>query len=46
MRDINEDEVIFERTNEDLMLVSIASAALSQANILNISILNERIIEA
>lgn len=43
MRDIIEDEVLFEITNEYLMLVAIASATLSQANILKISKLIERI---
>ena len=46
MRDINEDEVLFERTDEDSMLVATSSTALSQTNILNISLLNERITEA
>ena len=43
MRDIIKDEVLFERTNEDSMLVATALVALNQANILNISLLNERI---
>lgn len=46
MRDINEDEILFQRNDEGLMLVAIASAALSQANILNISLPNERVTEA
>lgn len=43
MMDINENEVLFERDDEDPMLVATSSAALSQSNILNISLLNERI---
>jgi hypothetical protein len=46
VRDINEDEVLFERTNEYLMLIAMTLVALSQTNILNISLLNERITEA
>ena len=38
--------MLFEKTNEDPMLVSIASVALNQENIINISLLNERAIEA
>ena len=32
LRDINEDKVLFERTDEDPMLVAITLDALSQAN--------------
>ena len=45
VRDINEDKVLFEISNEDIMLVAKTTVALSQANILNISLLNERITE-
>jgi hypothetical protein len=45
LRDIIDDEVLFERTDEDLMMVAEASIALNQANILNISLINERINE-
>ena len=43
MRYIIEDEVLFERIDEDSMMVAIALAALNQANIHNISLLNEKI---
>ena len=46
MSDIIENEVLFERTIEDLMTVATSSTTLNQANILNISLLNERITEA
>ena len=45
MREIKKDEVLFEKTDEDPMLVATTSAALNQANILNISFLNEIEIE-
>ena len=41
MRDIIKVEVLFEKTNEDLMLISIASTALTQASVHNIAILNQ-----
>ena len=44
--DINEDDVIFERNGKYSMLVDIASVALSQANIINIYLVNEKIIDA
>ena len=42
---INEDEVLFERIDEYPMLVAIALVALSQANILKVSLLHEIQIE-
>ena len=45
MREINEDEVLFEKTNDDLALIVIASIALTQASVHNISILNEKLNE-
>ena len=42
MREIQEDEALFEKIDEDPMLVAIALVALNHANILNISLLNER----
>ena len=45
MREINEDEFISKRSDEDPMLVATTLVALSQDNILNISLLNERITE-
>ena len=46
MREIIQDEVILERTDEDLMIVTKNLVALCQANILNLSLLNEKITEA
>ena len=42
MREIWEDEVLFEKTGEYPILVDTTSMDLNQANILNISLLNER----
>ena len=46
MREITEDEVLFEKTDEDLMLIATPSDALTQASVHNISILNEKLTEA
>ena len=43
MKEIHEDEVLYEKTDEDSMLVAISSTTLNQADILNISLLNERV---
>jgi hypothetical protein len=43
MKDINEDEILFEITYEDLMIVAISLASLNQANIVIISLLAEKI---
>ena len=45
MREIQEDEVLFEKIDEDHMLVAIASTNFSQSNIPNISLLNEWVAE-
>lgn len=45
MREIQEDEVLFENIDEDPILLATTSAALNQANILNNSLLNERVVE-
>ena len=46
MREIIEDEVLFNKTDEDLMLIATTFAALTQASVHNISILNEKLNEA
>ena len=46
MREITKDEVLFKKTNEDLMLIATTFAALTQASVHNISILNENLAEA
>lgn len=43
MREITKDDVLFDKTNEDLMLIAIASTDLTQANVYNIAILNEKL---
>lgn len=46
MREIIEDEVLLKKTDEDLMLIAIASIVLTQASVHNIAILNEKLTEA
>ena len=43
MKEIQEDEVLFEKTDEDPMKVATTSAALSQATTHNVNLLNENI---
>ena len=45
MRKITEDEVLFEKTDEDLMLISIAFSDLTQDNVHNRYILNQKLVE-
>ena len=42
LKEIREDEVLFERTDEDPITVATALAALSQATIHNITMLSEK----
>ena len=46
MREINEDEVLFEKTDEDLMLIATTSTSLPQDSVHNISILNGKLAQA
>ena len=46
MREIIEDEMLFEKTDEYLMLISTTYVALTQASVHNISILNEKLTKA
>ena len=46
MREINEHEVLFKKTDEDPMLIATISATLTKTNVYNISILNEKLVEA
>ena len=41
-----EDEVLFDKTVEDLVTIAIALASLTQATSHNITVLNENILEA
>ena len=43
MKDIQEDEVLFENTNEDPMIVATTSTTLSQATSHNATMLNEKL---
>ena len=45
MKEIQEDEVLFEKTDEDPITVVTASAALSQATSHNVIVLNEKLFE-
>jgi hypothetical protein len=45
LEEMKEDEVLFEKTNEDPMTVATASASLTQANTHNIMVLNEKLLE-
>ena len=41
MKEIQEDEVLFKKTDEDPIIVAVASIALSQATAHNVIVLNE-----
>ena len=43
---VQEDEVLFERIEEDLVTVATASTALSQATVHNINVLTEKLSQA
>ena len=43
MKEVQEDEVLFENTNEDLVIVATTSTKLSQATSHNVTVLNEKI---
>ena len=46
LKEVHEDEVLFERANEDPITVATASAALSQATVQNVSMLSEKLSQA
>ena len=46
MKEIQEDKVLFEKTNEDLVIVATSLVALSQDIAHNVTILNEKISQA
>ena len=46
LKEVQEDEVLFERTDEDPITVATASAALSQATVLNVTMLSEKLSQA
>ena len=43
MKEIQEDEVLFVKTDEDLIRVATTSATLSQATTHNVTMLNEKL---
>ena len=45
VRKITEDEVLFEKTDEDPMLIATTSVVMTQASVYNISMLNEKLAE-
>ena len=46
MKEVEEDEVLFEKTDEDLATLVMASTSLSQATAHNVTVLNENISQA
>ena len=46
MKEIQEDEVIFEKTDEDPVTVATTSKNLSQATTHNVTMLNEKLSQA
>ena len=45
LEEMHEDEVLFERTDEDPIMVATTSTTLAQATAYNISMLNEKVME-
>ena len=43
MKEIHEDEVLFENTDEDPVTIAMTSIALSQATAHNVTMLNEKL---
>ena len=46
LKEVKENEVLFERIDEDPITVAIASSALSQATVHNITMLSEKLPQA
>ena len=46
MKEIQEDEVMFEKVDEDLVTITTTSTTLTQDTTHNISVLNEKLLEA
>ena len=46
MKEIQEDEALFEKTDEDLIAVAIALVSLSQSTAHNVTMLNENLSQA
>ena len=45
-KEVQEDEVLFERIDEDPVMVATASAALSQATVHNVNVLSKKLSQA
>jgi hypothetical protein len=46
MKGVHEDEVMFEKTDEDSVTVAMASTTLTQATAHNVTMLNEKLLQA
>ena len=46
MKEIQEDEVLFKKTDEDLVIVAIESSTLSHATAHNVTMLNKNLSQA
>ena len=45
MKEVQEDEVLFEKTYEDLVTVATSSTTLTQASAHNVTMLNEKLLQ-
>jgi hypothetical protein len=45
MEEMQEDEVLFEKTDEDLVTIATTSSTLTQATAHNVAVLNEKLLE-
>ena len=45
MKEVHEDEVLFEKIDEDSVTVAIASTCLTQATAHNVTMLNEKLLQ-
>ena len=45
LKEMQEDEVLFQKTNEDLVIVATTSTTLTQATTHNIIVVNEKLLE-
>ena len=45
MKEIQEDEVLFEKTNEDPVIVATTSTTLTKATAHNVTMLNEKLLQ-
>ena len=45
MKEVHEDEVLFKKTDEDLVIVAIVSTTLTKAMAHNVTMLNEKLLQ-